>query len=109
MVPKEKQKIEIEKTQRDPLLSFNQAVTANCSDFLGTALFSDSDQAGQKGHLDIASLAAPIFCRGSTGTAGELPPPLRSIRLPLSGIDASPTTPSDPELVARELLTISTG
>src|SRR5713101_2520547 len=38
MAPKEKQKIEIEKTHRDPLLSFNQAVTVDCSDFLGTAL-----------------------------------------------------------------------
>jgi hypothetical protein len=38
MTPKEKQKIEIEKSHRDPLLSFNQAVTVDCSDFLGTAL-----------------------------------------------------------------------
>ena len=38
MAPKEKQTIEIEKTHRDPLLSFNQAVTVGCSDFLGTAL-----------------------------------------------------------------------
>src|SRR5256885_5293119 len=40
MAPKEKQKIEIEKTHRDPLLSFNQAVTVDCSAFLGTALIS---------------------------------------------------------------------
>jgi len=40
MAPKEKQKIEIEKSHRDPLLSFNQAVTVDCSDFLGTALTS---------------------------------------------------------------------
>jgi Tol biopolymer transport system component len=38
MAPKEKQKIEIEKSHRNPLLSFNQAVTLDCSDFLGTAL-----------------------------------------------------------------------
>jgi hypothetical protein len=38
MAPKEQQKIEIEKTHTDPLLSFNQAVTADRSDFLGTAL-----------------------------------------------------------------------
>src|SRR5438046_9824023 len=38
MAPKEKQTIEIEKTDRDPLPSFNQAVTVDCSDFLGTAL-----------------------------------------------------------------------
>jgi hypothetical protein len=38
MAPKQRQKIEIEKTHRDPLLSFNQAVTVDCSDFLGTAL-----------------------------------------------------------------------
>jgi len=37
MAPKDKQKIAIEKTHRDPLLSFNQPVTAG-SDFLGTAL-----------------------------------------------------------------------
>ena len=41
MAPKEKQTIEIEKTDRDPLLSFNQAVTVDCSDFLGTALWGD--------------------------------------------------------------------
>src|SRR5467141_833621 len=40
MAPKEKQQIEIEKTHRDPLLSFNQEVTVDCSDFLGTALVS---------------------------------------------------------------------
>jgi hypothetical protein len=38
MAPKEKQKIEIEKTHRDPLPSFNQAVTVDGLDFLGTAL-----------------------------------------------------------------------
>ena len=38
MAPKQRQKIEIETTHRDPLLSFNQAVTVGCSDFLGTAL-----------------------------------------------------------------------
>jgi len=38
MAPKEKQTIEIEKTCERPLLSFNQAVTGDCSDFLGTAL-----------------------------------------------------------------------
>ena len=38
MAPKQRQKIEIEKTHRDPLLSFNQAVTVDCSDFLLTAL-----------------------------------------------------------------------
>jgi len=38
MAPKEKQTIEIEKTHGDPLLSFYQAVTVDCSDFLGTTL-----------------------------------------------------------------------
>ena len=38
MAPREKQKIEIEKTHRDHLLSFHQAVTVDRSDFLGTAL-----------------------------------------------------------------------
>ncbi len=38
MAPKEEQKIEIEKTHKDHLLSFNQAVTLAFSDFLGTAL-----------------------------------------------------------------------
>ena len=44
MAPKEKQTIEIEKTDRDPLLSFNQAVTVDCSDFLGTALIANINQ-----------------------------------------------------------------
>jgi len=38
-----KQEIEIEKTHRDPLLLFNQAVTVDCSDFLGTALIHNND------------------------------------------------------------------
>jgi hypothetical protein len=38
MAPKETQKIEIEKTHRDPLLSFNQALTMDGANFLGTAL-----------------------------------------------------------------------
>jgi hypothetical protein len=38
MLPKERQNVEIEKTHGDPLHSFNQAVTQNCSDFLGTAV-----------------------------------------------------------------------
>ena len=38
MAPKQRPKIEIKKTHRGPLLSFNQAVTVDCSDFLGTAL-----------------------------------------------------------------------
>jgi hypothetical protein len=55
MAPKEKQKIEIEKTHRDPLLSFNQAVTVDCSDFLGTAL-----------KMDLTALGK-LFCHGSPG------------------------------------------
>jgi hypothetical protein len=38
MRPTEKQKIEIEKLHRDPLPPLNQAVKADYSDFLGTAL-----------------------------------------------------------------------
>ena len=49
MAPKEKQKIEIEKSHRDPLLSFNQAVTVDCSDFLGTALAQTNDTAFRTG------------------------------------------------------------
>jgi hypothetical protein len=45
MAPKERQKIEIEKTHRDPLLSFNQPVTVDCSDFLGTALKGNQESA----------------------------------------------------------------
>jgi len=48
MAPKEKQKIEIEKTHGDPLLSFHQAVTVDCSDFLGTALISESKKSQTK-------------------------------------------------------------
>jgi hypothetical protein len=56
MAPKQRQKIEIEKTHRDPLLSFNQEVTVDRSDFLGTALILNNrarDTAGerQKKHL----------------------------------------------------------
>jgi serine/threonine-protein kinase len=40
MARREKQTIEIEKTHRNPLPSFHQAVTPNYSDFLGTALGS---------------------------------------------------------------------
>jgi hypothetical protein len=42
MGPNEKQKIEIEKLHRDPLPPLNQAVTADYSDFLGTALISNT-------------------------------------------------------------------
>jgi hypothetical protein len=38
MRPKRKQEIEIEKTHRNPLTSFHQALTQNWLDFLGTAL-----------------------------------------------------------------------
>jgi probable addiction module antidote protein len=38
MRPKRKQEIEIEKTHRNPLPSFHQALTQNWLDFLGTAL-----------------------------------------------------------------------
>jgi hypothetical protein len=38
----EKQKIEIEKLHWDPLPPLNQAVTADYSDFLGTALSSNN-------------------------------------------------------------------
>ena len=46
MAPKEKQTIEIEKTHGDPLLPFNQAVTVDCSDFLGTALIRTPSRPG---------------------------------------------------------------
>ena len=46
MRPNEKQKIEIEKLQRDPLSLLNQAVTADYSDFLGTALDSNKQFEG---------------------------------------------------------------
>ena len=42
MGPNEKQKIEIEKLHRDPLPPLNQAVKADYSDFLGTALSSNN-------------------------------------------------------------------
>jgi hypothetical protein len=42
MGPNEKQKIEIEKLHRDPLPQPNQAVTADYSEFLGTALSSNN-------------------------------------------------------------------
>jgi hypothetical protein len=52
MGPKEKQKIEIEKLHRDPLPPLNQALTADYSDFLGTALIR---------HIKTAFF---ISCRG---------------------------------------------
>jgi hypothetical protein len=42
MGPNEKQKIEIEKLHWTPLPPLNQAVTADYSDFLGTALSSNN-------------------------------------------------------------------
>jgi hypothetical protein len=42
MGPNEKQKIEIEKLHRDPLPPLNQAGKADYSDFLGTALSSNT-------------------------------------------------------------------
>jgi hypothetical protein len=55
MAPKQRQKIEIEKTHRDPLLSFNQAVTVDCSDFLGTALIDEL------GYLNLKPEQTNIF------------------------------------------------
>jgi hypothetical protein len=43
MAPKETQKIEIEKTHRDSLLPFNQAVTVDGASFLGTALIANNN------------------------------------------------------------------
>jgi hypothetical protein len=62
MAPKEKQKIEIEKSHRDPLLSFNQAVTVDCSDFLGTALFLKlkDRSAGPFKSFGTLTLGAPL-------------------------------------------------
>jgi len=60
MAPKEKQKIEIEKSHRDPLLSFNQAVTVDCSDFLGTALVDNNKMPIDKlSILSILRVRAP--------------------------------------------------
>ena len=53
MGPNEKQKIEIEKLHWAPLLPLDQAVTADYSDFLGTALISNRDERGMtwSGHI----------------------------------------------------------
>ena len=64
MAPKEKQKIEIEKSHRDPLLSFNQAVTVDYSDFLGTALIYY-----EKFRLDATELTNRCSIRGIHQTA----------------------------------------
>src|SRR5947208_16137854 len=63
MAPKEKQTIEIEKTHRDPLPSFNQAVTVDCSDFLGTAL---------SGNMTVV-LADGEVCKGHWATVARPP------------------------------------
>ena len=74
MAPKQRQKIEIEKTHRDPLLSFNQAVTVDCSDFLGTALISDISDAGIRtkrhspGKPAIAQKLPCAFAAGATSS-----------------------------------------
>jgi hypothetical protein len=51
MGPNEKQKIEIEKLHRDPLPPLNQAVTADYSDFLGTALIRTPSSSREAGSL----------------------------------------------------------
>jgi len=40
---KRSKKLKSKKLTRDPLLLFNQAVTVDCSDFLGTALIHNND------------------------------------------------------------------
>src|SRR5213079_1490073 len=60
MAPKEKQTIEIEKTHGDPLLPFNQAVTVDCSDFLGRALVAN--EKGWSGRWG-SQLRFPVFSR----------------------------------------------
>ncbi len=60
MPPKKKQSIEIEKTHRNPLPSFHQAVTSNRQNFLGTALVSDDKFTGS------LSLRVPIDVPGGT-------------------------------------------
>ena len=70
MAPNEKQKIEIEKTHRDTLLSFNQAVTVDCSDFLGTALTRNMKKAYCKPSLKGLGLLRVV-----TKFSAVMPPP----------------------------------
>ncbi len=65
MEPKETLTIEIEKTHRDPLLAFNQTVTADCSDFLGTALIRNIKSGYNKGTIraDLRYLVVSIEVR----------------------------------------------
>jgi hypothetical protein len=53
MGQKEKQKIEIEKLHPDPLPPLNQTVTADYSDFLGTALSKDNLELDQRFDVDF--------------------------------------------------------
>src|SRR5271165_7026631 len=80
MAPKEKQKIEIEKSHRDPLLSFNQAVTVDCSDFLGTALIGHENFSffcriflGHPEARASASKASGCFMGGNPASFGAEP------------------------------------
>jgi hypothetical protein len=73
MAPKQRQKIEIEKTHRDPLLSFNQAVTVDCYDFLGTALiYKDACSLAQgKGLASLIYHEPAIAVRFVCGSGGQ--------------------------------------
>ena len=61
MGPNEKQKIEIEKLHRGPLPPLNQAVKADYSDFLGTALICDRNFLNVGLHAGIGA----VSCRQS--------------------------------------------
>src|SRR5882724_8860412 len=76
MAPKEKHKIEIEKTHRDPLLSFHQAVTVDCSDFLGTALIRSKESLVRflfaTGVLTMADINEVVVRGSAAGFAQEI-------------------------------------
>jgi hypothetical protein len=75
MRPNEKQKIEIEKLHPAPLPPLNQAVTADYSDFLGTALIrtpSSSREAGSLVNRPVTFRTIPRFWHPRTGVTAFL-------------------------------------
>ncbi len=94
MAPKQRQKIEIEKTHRDPLLSFNQAVTVDCSDFLGTALVFRPQSIEHPEDESFPGLLllrpeGPIFFANAAQIAHKIEPLITEAQPRIVAVDAS--------------------
>jgi hypothetical protein len=97
MARREKQTIEIEKTHRNLLPSFHQAVTSNYSDFLGTALIVNKQKWKEaiEGLELSRELAKQVHFRGSA-FKDEIPAASKTINLyaSLRCVDPSPSVGS---------------